>query len=153
MKNNDGQTIVEVIVALTLIILFLSGIVVLQITAVRNVEYSQNKSIATQLARQQMERARVVRDSAGISALLPCLVPLSCFINSSLTPMPITPTGVYGQSLTITDATAADCDVVATVTPVPVSYKVTANISFRKLSQGTTPVPDLVLTSCLTDWR
>jgi type II secretory pathway pseudopilin PulG len=153
MKNNCGQTIIEVVVALTIIILFLSGIVVLQITALKNAEYAQNKSIATQLARQQMERARVVRDSAGISALLPCLEPLSCYINTNLTPVPVIPTGFYGQSLTISNATVTDCGVVATVTPVPVSYKVTANISFRKITNGTTPVPDLVLTSCLTDWR
>src|SRR3989344_5102842 len=107
MHAIKGQTMIEVIIALTLIILFLSGVVVVELFAVRNADFSRNKSISTQLARQQLERARVVRDSAGLSALTMCLS--TCFINSALTPVPISPTGIYGQSLKITEASIVDC--------------------------------------------
>src|SRR3989344_8536659 len=117
MHAIKGQTMIEVIIALTLIILFLSGVVVVELFAVRNADYSRNKSISTQLARQQIERARVVRDSSGISSLSQCL--FSCYINEQLTPGPI-PTGVYIQKLTISDTTLEDCPLAnISITPIP----------------------------------
>ncbi len=145
MKNENGQTILEVLIALTLMIFFLSGIIVIELFAVKNVEYARNKSIATKYARQQIERARVVRDSSGIEALFLCQT--TCFINPQLTPVFITPTGTYGQSLVMTKASAQDCpfpDV--TVTPIPNSYKMTAYASWA-------PQEQVEISSCLTDWR
>ena len=102
-SDNNGQTMLEILIALTLIILFLSGITIIQLLATKNVNYSENKSVAINLARQQLERARVIRDSAGIDALSICST--TCYINSYLTPVPLTPTGAYGQSLMIQQST------------------------------------------------
>ena len=44
MSIKSGQTMIEVIVALTLIILFLSGVVIVELYAIRNADYSRNKS-------------------------------------------------------------------------------------------------------------
>ena len=55
MHTVKGQTMIEVIVALTLIILFLSGVVVVELYAIKNSNFSRNKSISTHLARQQLE--------------------------------------------------------------------------------------------------
>ena len=74
---------IEVVVALTLIIMFLSGVVIIELYAIKNTEYARNKSVSTRLARQQIERARVVRDAAGVDALGMCLS--TCFINNQLT--------------------------------------------------------------------
>src|SRR3989344_2222708 len=93
----SGQTIIEVIVALTMITLFLSGVVVVELYAIKNANYARDKSLASRLARQQLERARVVRDTAGIDGLNTCLS--TCYINSFLTPVPVSPTGIFGQSL------------------------------------------------------
>lgn len=151
-ETTSGQTILEIIVALALIILFLSGVIVVQLLSVRNVKYAQNKSIATKLAREQIERARVVRDSAGIDALLPCLS--NCFINDQLTPVAISPTGVYVASLTIAAAAASDCPLPAvTITPAPVSYVATVLVSWSQGETGITPAPELSISSCITDWR
>ena len=142
----------EIIVALSLIILFLSGIVVVELYAIRNVEYGQNKSQATKLARQQLERARVVRDTAGIDSLAICQS--KCFIDSNLTPVPLTPTGVFGQSLILENSTTSECPVpTATVgQPTPVVYKVTSVVDW---SQGAnvTPALQASMSTCITDWR
>lgn len=150
--QDKGQTMIEVIIALTLIILFLSGVVVVELFAVKNAEYSRNKSISTQLARQQLERARVIRDSSGIEALTSCLS--SCYINNQLTPVPISPTGVYAQSLIITEATIADCPLSETIiTPAPISYKASALVSWGQGVVNITPAPIVAVSSCITDWR
>jgi type II secretory pathway pseudopilin PulG len=150
LSDISGQTIIELLVALTLITLFLSGVVVVQLSAVKNVQYSQNRSIATKLAQQQLERARVVRDSAGIEALSMCLT--NCYINSDLTPIPISPTGIYGQKLLMQPAGASDCPA-PSVSPEPVSYKATAYISWGHGVVAITPAPELKMYGCITDWR
>ena len=140
----------EVLVALTLIMLFLAGIAIVELYAAKNVSFSEKKSNATKLARQQLERARVVRDSAGIGALSVCQT--TCYINNQLTPMPITPTGIYGQSLIIQETTAVDCPLPPVViTPTPVSYKATSTVLWST-DTSVTPPPEVSLSSCITDW-
>lgn len=150
-NTRSGQTILEVLVALGLIILFLSGIIVVELYALKNVSFAEKKSIATRLARQQLERARVIRDSKGIESLSLCEIP--CFLNNQLTPVPITPTGTFGQSLFIVPATSSDCPLPeVTITPFPRSYKATATVIWDT-NLAVTPPPKLELSSCLTDWR
>lgn len=149
-----GQTIIELLVALTLITLFLTGVVVIQLYAIKNVQYSQKKSIATKLAQEQLERIRVVRDIAGISSLDSCQSTgnSGCYINSKLEVMPLTPTGTYGQMIQLQTATAADCPP-PEVVPAPISYKATVKVSWGQGSIDVTPGPELSLEGCITDWR
>ena len=152
MKSSSGQTILEVVIALSLLVLFLSGIVVVELLAIKNMDYSQNISLASRLARQQIERARVIRDMVGIDALAICLSS-PCYINSSLTPAAVTPTGTYGQSLRLTSSTSSDCPLPdVAITPNPVSYKATVVVSWSQ-NLAVTPPPQVELSSCLTDWR
>jgi len=58
--RQDGQTMIEVLVALALIAFFLSGVTIIQLFSIRNTDYSNKKSLATSLARQQLERVRVL---------------------------------------------------------------------------------------------
>ena len=152
MHNMKGQTMIEVIIALTLIILFLSGIVVVELFAVKNSDYSRSKSISTQLARQQIERARVVSDTAGIAALDSCTFP--CYINDQLTPGPPLE-GIYSQMLTISDNPTDECPLPESeeITPIPLSYKVTALVSWAQGNSNITPAPEVEVSSCITDWR
>ena len=150
--NNSGQTILELLVVLLLIILFLSGIVVVQLYSVRNVQYAQNKSKATKLAREQLERARVVRDSAGIGVLETyCQADAGCYINNQLTPVMVTPTGTFGQSLTV--KSALECPIPTGITPAPIIYKATSKVSWAISASGITPAPELSISSCISDWR
>jgi Tfp pilus assembly protein PilV len=150
--NKNGQTIVELLVAITLITLFLSGVVIIQLFAMRNVQYAQNKSMAAKLAREQLERLRVVRDVAGIDALDACKN--SCYINNQLTPVAVAPTGLYVQKITMTNAGPNDCPPPQiTITPTPVIYKATVVVSWAQGSLVITPAAQLTLSSCITDWR
>src|SRR3989338_5669617 len=150
--NNSGQTILELLVVLLLIILFLSGIVVVQLYSIRNVQYSQNKSQATKLAREQLERARVVRDSGGMSVFETyCQIDTGCYINNQLTPVAMTPTGTFGQSLTV--KASSECPVPTGITPTPVIYKATSRVYWGGASGGITPAPELTISSCISDWR
>src|SRR3989344_8357855 len=146
-KSENGQTILEVIIALAMIILFLSGVVVVQLVAIKNVNYARQKSIASQLARQQIERARVIRDTRGISGLSDCFS--QCYINNELIPLIVTPTGSYGQSLTLVPATSFDCPLPdVTITPEPVVYMVRAKTTWGISQPGVTPAPQVELGSC-----
>lgn len=153
--NFFGQTLIEVLISLTLIILFLTGIIIIELYAYKNSDFAQKKSIATKLARQQLDRARVVRDSGGFDALTQwCLS--TCYINNELTPIPITPTGIYAQSLIVEPAgdVNSDCPILQTditPSPWPIIFKVTSNVFWGDI----TKVPDnnVVISTCLSDWR
>ena len=150
--RQDGQTMIEVLVALALIAFFLSGVTIIQLFSIRNTDYSNKKSLATSLARQQLERVRVLRDSVGIDALSACELD-PCFVNAELTPDPNLPTGYYRQSFIIKQAVSNECTLPEiTVTPVPVVYKVTADVVWLGNSE-ITPAPNVNIYSCLTDWR
>lgn len=156
----SGQTIIEVIIALALIALFLTGVVIVELFAMRNLEFSQNKSTATKLARQQIERARVLRDSGGMSTLGSYCVETDsipgCYINSDLTPVPfayITPSGNYVQKIIISNTSSSDCPVPTVVAPpIPIGYVVKANVSWGT-GLAITPAPEVEVSSCITDWR
>ena len=153
LQSSSGQTILEVVISLTLIILFLSGVVIIELFAIRNVQYSQNKSIATRLARQQLERAKVVRDTAGITALTDNCEVSSCYINPTLTPVLINlvPTGVYNQSLRI--QSSSDCPMPdITITPFPQFYKATSTVTWSD-NVSLTPPAQVILSTCITDWK
>src|SRR3989338_4762826 len=104
--NNSGQVLVEIITAFLLMTFLLSGLIVAGLFAVKNAQYSRNRSMATKLASQQIERARVVRDVDGIDAVLVC--GSSCYISSDLTlttPTPFNNISVYLK----VETGSADC--------------------------------------------
>ena len=152
MSIKSGQTMIEVIVALTLIILFLSGVVIVELYAIRNADYSRNKSTSIQLAKQQSERARVMRDTGRMDILWQYCSSI-CYINNQLIPMPVTPTGKFGQSLSIYNASADDCpQPEVAIGPEPTIYKTTALVTWDTEGIITTH-PQVELSSCITDWR
>lgn len=58
-----GQTMIEVLVALTTMVVIISAITLSVITALRNVEYSRTQNSATRYAQEGMEFIRFLRDS------------------------------------------------------------------------------------------
>jgi type II secretory pathway pseudopilin PulG len=149
--NNSGQTILEVLIALIIIILFLSGIIVIQLLSLKNSQYSQAKNQASEYANEQLERAKIIRDTSGLSSLDICLT--GCYINNELTPIPISPTGVYGQNLTIraTDSSDELCKPEDISDPVPTVYLVEVEVSWGDVS--VVPAPKVNLSKCLSNWR
>ena len=69
MKNSSfssqGQTLVEVIIALAITILVISSLVVGVVVAIKNARFAKNQSLATKFAQEAMEGARLYRDQYG----------------------------------------------------------------------------------------
>ncbi len=150
VKNNlsSGQTLIEILAAFVLLTFLLSGMVVVGLYSLRNVQYAKNRSQATKLASQQMERVRVMRDTQGVKALPSCGAGL-CFLDSSLQFVAITPTGVFGQSLQIGTPLANECPTPAGAVSVTI-YKSTVEVSW----DASLPTPQKVeLQSCLSNWQ
>lgn len=62
-KAQDGQTLIEVLLALGTAVVVLSATVVAVISALNNAQFSKNQNLATQYAQQGMEIMRKMRDS------------------------------------------------------------------------------------------
>ncbi|MDD5040082.1 MAG: type II secretion system protein [Patescibacteria group bacterium] len=61
--NNRGQTILEMLVAITILVIALVATAVLIVTSIRASKESRNRLIASNLAREAIEIARNMRDS------------------------------------------------------------------------------------------
>lgn len=146
MINNKGQSIIEVLVAFVILTFVLTGIVIAGLYSVRNTQFARNKSIATKLASEQLERVRVKRDSQGISSMTgcgPCYVDSDVNLTYRAAPRL---SGIFSvsTSIVVVSASGAEC-------PLPggvgIVYKATSNISW-----GTVP-HRVTLASCFSDWR
>jgi Tfp pilus assembly protein PilW len=62
-RRTKGQSLVEVVVAIAIVILIVSGLVVSVITSLRSAQSSRNRSIATKLTQDGMEIIRNLRDN------------------------------------------------------------------------------------------
>ncbi len=63
MIRKNGQSLIEVIVAMAVAIIITSGLLVAVIVAVRNSQFAKNQVQATKFAQEGMENARQERDS------------------------------------------------------------------------------------------
>jgi Tfp pilus assembly protein PilV len=61
--GQNGQTLIEALVALGASVLVISAITVAVVAALNNTEYSKNQNMATQYAQQGMETIRQISDS------------------------------------------------------------------------------------------
>jgi type II secretory pathway pseudopilin PulG len=166
IKNNylsRGQTMLEILIALTLIMFFLSGVVIIQLNSIKNIKYAQIKSVATTLARQHLERARVLRDTYGMNSIIgndanPCGFNNPhydpCYINEELTPGAVAPTGsIYHESLEFIGASDTECPIPTNAPPNPTIYKVVSRARWVTPGVAITPDPEVNLTTCFSDWR
>jgi type II secretory pathway pseudopilin PulG len=152
MKNlKQGQTIFEVLVGLTVIIFMLTGVVTIQLVALRNASFAKNKSQATFLARDQIEKLRIARDTMGLSNLV-SLCGSGCYVNANLTPAAGTLTNNPAPfQIHSVFSSSSECPVPGGI-PNAASYKVTSTVDWNQ-GAPITPEPEVVLTSCLTNWR
>lgn len=63
MLNNKGQTLLEVIVALSIGVLVVSALVFATIFSLRNASFAKNSAIATKLAQEGIEKIKTARDT------------------------------------------------------------------------------------------
>lgn len=151
-RNNNvsqGQTILEILLALTIILLVVTGVLVIEVYAMKNAQFSSDKSIAVTYANQQLERIKVLRDTGHFADISTCTLP--CYINPLLTPVAITPTGKFSQTFTLTTPLVNECplpDVV--ITPVPTVYKVSVKVNWSQ-NVPITPPWEIETATCVTD--
>jgi len=62
VKNEKGQSLVEVIIALGVAVLVILALVRVTIIAIRNARFAKNQALATRYARQAIETIRAYRD-------------------------------------------------------------------------------------------
>jgi type II secretory pathway pseudopilin PulG len=154
-KAVKGQSLLEVLVGLSLLAVVLSSVLIAQLTAMKNADNARKKSQATKLAQEQIERARVFRDFSTIDSLANLCLNKTCYINSRLEALPVTPTGIYGQTLTL-QTVGAECPTPAggaSLNPTPVSYKATAVTTWRKNEAQPFPALEATVSSCISNWR
>lgn len=66
----SGQALIEILVALTVMVLVATAFVTLGVVTVRNSSFSQNKTRATQLAQEGIEAVITIRDQNAPGAIL-----------------------------------------------------------------------------------
>lgn len=63
MKNPLGQSLIEAVVTLGIVILMVTGLVVVAATSLKNMQASKNRATAAQLGQESLEVARKARDT------------------------------------------------------------------------------------------
>lgn len=67
MKENKGQSLIEMVIALSIVIIIILALVGLITVSIRNATFSQNQALATKYAQEGIEEARRLRDEQGDS--------------------------------------------------------------------------------------
>jgi Tfp pilus assembly protein PilV len=63
MKNQKGQTILEIVISLSVLALVLGGLVVVIINSLKNSQFSKNQAQATKLAQEGLETIRSMKSN------------------------------------------------------------------------------------------
>lgn len=79
MFNEKGQSLIELIVSLTIAILVLGSLTFAILTSLRNAQFAKNQAQATKLAQEGLEKVRSLRDRDG-SVYYPYGPPLEIII-------------------------------------------------------------------------
>lgn len=62
-NSEKGQTLIEILIAMSAAVIVLSAITLTIISALSNAQYSKNQNLATQYAQEGMEVVRKIRDN------------------------------------------------------------------------------------------
>lgn len=163
MKNDfyvRGQTIIEVLVALTTAIVIVSAITMVVITALRNVEYTKAQNTATRYAQEGMEFMRFMRDSNytlfnGLAGGVPYCLDKGATVLYA--PCPTTSNvDLFLRTITL-EKNSLYCAAASLPTPTPTplntSTKVTVSVSWTDSKcASSTRCHQAKLVSCLSDY-
>lgn len=65
MQKQAGQSLIEVIVALTITIMMIVALIAFVLTGLKNAQLAQNQSRATKFAQEAMDQIKTIRDRNG----------------------------------------------------------------------------------------
>lgn len=104
-KTGNGQTLLEVVIALAVALLVILALVRVTITSIRNAGFAKNQALATQYAQEAMEKIRAYRDQNDwMTFVANCNATLTSFVPP--TPFSLSPTSgcaCGSDSCTITE--------------------------------------------------
>ena len=138
----SGLAIIEIMIGFMMISFLLTGLVVAGLYVIRGARYAQERSIATKLASQQLERFRVKRDSEGFSVLNPASCG-PCYISNSLT-YDVVPHLEYG-TYSVSSRISVDNAVCPALTGN--AYKISTTLTWGN------PTHTVSNNTCLSDWQ
>ncbi|MGB9585896.1 MAG: prepilin-type N-terminal cleavage/methylation domain-containing protein [Anaerolineales bacterium] len=67
MKKNQGQSLIEMLVAIAIVLVVIVALVAVTTVSIRNASFSRNQALATKYAQEGIEEARKLRDERGDS--------------------------------------------------------------------------------------
>jgi len=62
MKKNNGQSLVEMVIAVGILVLVILALVAVTTVSVRNASFSRNQALATKYAQEAIEKVRAYRE-------------------------------------------------------------------------------------------
>lgn len=148
MLTEKGQTLLELVVVVTVIVFVVAALTFATIASLRNANFAQNQAQATKLAQEGLETVRSLRDrdtsGAGIwfeSTACTTSVPSTCPSTQSTCPAG----GCYfffNASKTLLNGTSVNTETVGNfkrqffIEDVPEGKKVTAVVTWKDASGG-----------------
>lgn len=144
MRTRQGSSLIELLIAVSVISVILVGISSVATRSVNMQTYSKEQAQATKLAEEQIERVRAFRDRNGFAVLTCASV---CAIRSNTPPLVVAPTmAVSIFSVWFTVRTPGACPTPAGLTQMK-EVVATAQWTDRR---GTHQARK---TECFSDWR
>lgn len=99
MREQAGQTLIEVLLAFSVSILVLSAIIIGITTSLSNTQYTKNQNLANSYAKEAMAVVRKIKES-GFSQFSSYTQPVYCLAqNSVVLTKPILPSLTCGQNI------------------------------------------------------
>lgn len=65
LKDSRGQTMIEVLVALSIAVVVIGALAIATIVSIRNASFAENQTKATKLAQEGIEKVKIIRDRDG----------------------------------------------------------------------------------------
>ena len=65
MQKQAGQSLIEVLIALTVTVIMMVALITFVLSGLKNAQFAQNQSKATKLAQETMEQIKTIRDRDG----------------------------------------------------------------------------------------
>lgn len=62
MKKNQGQSLIEMVVAIAVVLIVIVALVAITTVSIRNANFSRNQALATKYAQEGIEKVRAYRD-------------------------------------------------------------------------------------------
>lgn len=157
MKNEQGQTIIEIMIALGAIVVLLSAITVIILVSINGANYSRDQNNATEYAQQGMEIMRALRDTdygqfSGLNGSYcmdqSCTSAGNCTLKSASS-CPVNINNYFSRLVTVTplSSSPADCK-----NQGQASTEVTMKVSWSDgKCTGGSLCENILLNSCLSN--